>query len=95
VPRRQSLVRVSRRKTFFDSFFFFLIIAPVDPVVPQVKTQADFEKHCTSKSGTCVITFAYVDPEFEETVTAHNENLKVVIAKLCFDLIFFLFFSST
>ena len=79
----------------FLTLLFFLIIAPVDPVVPQVKTQADFEKHCTSKSGTCVITFAYVDPEFEETVTAHNENLKVVIAKLCFDLIFFLFFSST
>ncbi|KAK3814347.1 MAG: hypothetical protein J3Q66DRAFT_346289 [Benniella sp.] len=53
--------------------------AVFDPNVNQITDQAQFKKECLSKNkGSCVIAFLVVEPEFEESVAMHEENLEVL-----------------
>ncbi|KAG0054502.1 protein disulfide isomerase (PDI) protein [Gryganskiella cystojenkinii] len=56
--------------------------APVvefDPKVPQIEDQVQFKMECLSKNaGSCVVAFLVVEPEFEESVKVHEENMAVL-----------------
>ncbi|KAJ3058417.1 protein disulfide isomerase (PDI) protein, partial [Quaeritorhiza haematococci] len=49
-----------------------------DPTIPQVTTQSDLQTHCLSKHTLCIIAFIPLEPEFPESVTAHNASLTLL-----------------
>ncbi|KAG0378513.1 hypothetical protein BGX24_003592 [Mortierella sp. AD032] len=50
-----------------------------NPNIDQVKTQEDFKKFCLNKErGNCAIAFLIVEPEFDESVKMHEENLETL-----------------
>ncbi|KAG0242697.1 hypothetical protein B0O80DRAFT_462260 [Mortierella sp. GBAus27b] len=50
-----------------------------DPNVSQVTDQAQFKKECLDKpTGSCVIAFLVVEPEFPESVKMHEENVEIL-----------------
>ncbi|TPX72108.1 hypothetical protein SpCBS45565_g00488 [Spizellomyces sp. 'palustris'] len=50
----------------------------------EVKSQSTFDAECIEKSGFCVLAFFAVEPEYEESVKEHTNNLSLLedIAKL-------------
>ncbi|KAF9381465.1 protein disulfide isomerase (PDI) protein [Podila verticillata] len=54
-------------------------VVPFDPKVHQIEDQAEFKKQCLDKSiGSCAIAFLVVEPEFDESVKMHEENLEIL-----------------
>ncbi|KAJ3149461.1 hypothetical protein HDU89_003825 [Geranomyces variabilis] len=47
------------------------------PDVIEAKTQADLSA-CLDKGGFCVVSFLALEPEFEESTKAHQENIKLL-----------------
>ncbi|KAF9434308.1 protein disulfide isomerase (PDI) protein [Entomortierella beljakovae] len=63
-------------------------IIEFDPTIEQINDQALLTKECLSKPrGSCVISFLVVEPEFPESVQAHNENLELLrkVKKAAYD----------
>ncbi|KAK3813720.1 MAG: hypothetical protein JOS17DRAFT_761398 [Linnemannia elongata] len=55
------------------------VAAEFNPNIDQVKTQEEFKKLCLNKDrGNCAIAFLIVEPEFEESVKIHEENLETL-----------------
>ncbi|KAF9907231.1 protein disulfide isomerase (PDI) protein [Linnemannia zychae] len=55
------------------------VVVEFNPNIDQVTTQEDFKKLCLSKErGNCVIAFLIVEPEYEESVKMHEENLETL-----------------
>ncbi|KAG5459607.1 MAG: hypothetical protein BJ554DRAFT_8450, partial [Olpidium bornovanus] len=51
---------------------------PFDPSIPQIAAQEDLRSSCLDARGVCVLAFSVVEPEFEESLRAHNETLRVL-----------------
>ncbi|KAF9430336.1 protein disulfide isomerase (PDI) protein [Podila epigama] len=63
-------------------------VAPFDPNIIQIETQEAFKKECLDKTaGSCAIAFLVVEPEFEESVKLHEENLATLtkVKKTAYD----------
>ncbi|KAG0038250.1 protein disulfide isomerase (PDI) protein [Podila clonocystis] len=61
---------------------------PFDPKIHQIEDQAEFKKQCLDKSiGSCAIAFLVLEPEFEESVKMHEENLEILgqVKKAAYD----------
>lgn len=55
------------------------VVVEFNPNIDQVKTQEEFKKLCLSKErGNCAIAFLIVEPEYEESVKLHEENLETL-----------------
>ncbi|KAF9345884.1 protein disulfide isomerase (PDI) protein [Mortierella sp. AD094] len=63
-------------------------IVKFDPKIDHIVDQAQLTKECLDKSqDTCVIAFLVVEPEFDESVQAHEENLELLrkVKKAAYD----------
>ncbi|KAF9113599.1 protein disulfide isomerase (PDI) protein [Mortierella sp. AM989] len=63
-------------------------VVEFDPSVNQITDHAQLTKECLSKSrGSCMVAFLVVEPEFPESVQAHEENLELLlkVKKAAFD----------
>ncbi|KAF9936587.1 hypothetical protein BGZ67_002218 [Mortierella alpina] len=49
-----------------------------DPEVRQIVDQAQFDKECLNKRGSCVIAFLVVESEYPESVELHEHNLDIL-----------------
>jgi protein disulfide-isomerase A6 len=55
------------------------VVVEFNPNIDQVKTQEEFKKLCLSKDrGNCAIAFLIVEPEYEESLKLHEENLETL-----------------
>ncbi|KAF9542302.1 protein disulfide isomerase (PDI) protein [Mortierella hygrophila] len=55
------------------------VVVEFNPNIDQVKTQEEFKKLCLNKDrGNCAIAFLIVEPEYEESVKMHEENLEML-----------------
>ncbi|KAG0004863.1 protein disulfide isomerase (PDI) protein [Entomortierella chlamydospora] len=64
-------------------------VAEFNPKIDQIVDQAQLTKECLDKSqDTCVIAFLVVEPEFPESVQAHEENLELLrkVKKASYDV---------
>jgi len=53
----------------------------VNPEIIKLTTQEQFKEECLDKPvGMCLLSFMIVEPEFEESVTLHNQNLEALKA---------------
>lgn len=53
-------------------------VEPFDPLIAQISHQDDLRVHCLERSGICILAFSVVEPEFAESVAAHNETLSLL-----------------
>ncbi|CAG8492337.1 10819_t:CDS:2 [Acaulospora colombiana] len=50
-----------------------------NPEIIEIKSQSHLESECLSKrTGICILTFLVVEPEFQESVTEHENNLSIL-----------------